>query len=102
MAERTLCKLADAYLDEIPRCWYYNVKDIYTSGLPDRIGCIEGIFWAAELKDRGKKARKLQAWVISRIRVAGGNAICTDDFDEFKQFIEQLRVNAVRARGRIL
>ena len=102
MAERALCKLVNHYLDGIPRLWYWSVTDMFTSGIPDRVGCVEGMFFAIELKDKNKKPRKLQAWVISKIKAAGGAAISTDDKDEVVRFIEQLRVYGVRSRGRIL
>lgn len=102
MAERDLCKQVDAVLDATPRCWYFNVKDIFTAGLPDRIGCLEGQFFAIELKDVGKKPTKLQLWVLKKIEDAGGQTLWTDDIETVKKFIARLRVHEARLRGRIV
>lgn len=45
------------------------------AGLPDIIGCYRGRFISFEVKrDEKKKTSPLQAWVLSRIRHAGGVA----------------------------
>lgn len=42
------------------------------TGLPDLIGCVDGRFFALEVKMPGGKVSDVQQYVMSRIRAAGG------------------------------
>jgi len=70
-----------------PHFWFYKVSDKYTSGLPDYHGLAFGVPFYIELKATGKKPRKLQRYIILRIKNAGGKVLATDDFEEVKKFI---------------
>lgn len=44
-------------------------------GVPDKLGVVNGWFCGLELKkDSKSKPTKIQAWVLSKIRAAGGYA----------------------------
>jgi hypothetical protein len=42
------------------------------TGLPDLIGCVDGRFFALEVKMPGGKVSDVQQYVMSRVRAAGG------------------------------
>jgi hypothetical protein len=57
------------------------------SGVPDIIGCVDGIFFGIECKALGKQPTALQTQSINNIRKAGGTAFVYDGSmsdDEFK------------------
>lgn len=49
------------------------------SGVPDIVGCFNGVFFALECKANGNKPTALQAREIDRINVAGGFAMVVDE-----------------------
>jgi hypothetical protein len=49
------------------------------SGVPDIVGCLNGVFFAIECKANGNKPTALQEREIDRINVAGGFAIVVDE-----------------------
>lgn len=49
------------------------------SGIPDIVGCLNGVFFAIECKAGGNKPTALQLREIDRINVAGGFAITVDE-----------------------
>lgn len=49
------------------------------SGIPDIVGCLNGIFFAIECKANGGRPTALQLREIDRINVAGGFAIVVDE-----------------------
>jgi Holliday junction resolvase len=49
------------------------------SGVPDIVGCLNGVFFAIECKANGGKPTALQLREIDRINVAGGYAIVIDE-----------------------
>lgn len=61
-------------LNALPCSWWVKTQFMALSGIPDFLGCVAGRFVALELKTTGKKATKLQGWVLAKIRDAGGYA----------------------------
>lgn len=49
------------------------------SGIPDIVGCLNGVFFAIECKANGGRPTALQLREIDRINVAGGFAIVVDE-----------------------
>ena len=49
------------------------------SGVPDIVGCLNGVFFAIECKANGGRPTALQLREIERINVAGGFAIVVDE-----------------------
>lgn len=49
------------------------------SGVPDIVGCLNGVFFAIECKANGGRPTALQLREIDRINVAGGFAIVVDE-----------------------
>ena len=80
------------YLDSIG-AWYMKVwgNGMQRSGIPDIIGCINGRFFALEIKADGGRKRPLQEYEIRRIHEAYGYArfLYPKEFDEFKEEFEK-------------
>jgi len=49
------------------------------SGIPDIVGCLNGVFFAIECKANGGRPTALQLREIDRINEAGGFAIVVDE-----------------------
>ncbi|OQA55924.1 MAG: VRR-NUC domain protein [Candidatus Omnitrophica bacterium ADurb.Bin277] len=79
---------------EFPTAFYYKAHDQFTAGIPDIIGCISGVFFGVELKRPGAKPRKLQVYVMDKIRAAGGYALCADSLDQVRHFLCDLKIHA--------
>jgi Holliday junction resolvase len=64
------------YLDSIG-AWYFcpYMAGFGKSGVPDIVACIQGQFWAIEVKRPGKTPTKLQSTRIEEILKAGGFAL---------------------------
>lgn len=54
--------------------WFFNVNQVSLRGIPDRVGCLNGMFFALELKTETGRPSKLQQYVVSQIKAAGGFA----------------------------
>jgi Holliday junction resolvase len=64
------------------------------AGLPDLVGCINGIFIGIEVKQPGRNATKVQEHVLEKIRRAGGVAFVAHSVEEVQQILLPA-VNAV-------
>lgn len=80
----------DQRLKKIKGCWFFNVQQVALRGVPDRVGVINGQFFALELKV-AKRARraKLQEYVIDKINLAGGYAafVYPENLDEIMEVL---------------
>lgn len=58
--------------------WWFKVwgGPFQIAGIPDLIGCCEGLFFAFELKMPGKELKPLQLEIIRRIIEDGGGCAC--------------------------
>jgi len=81
-------RVIDFIKREYPKVWLYKSADRFTSGIPDLIICLEGLFYAIELKVGSNKATPIQAVVIRKIQEAGGRAAVCRSLDEVKQFLK--------------
>lgn len=71
-------------LRKLKRLWCVKTQFVAHCGIPDIIGVYRGRFFAWELKAPGKKATKLQKYVLARIKAAGGHVavVWPDTLDE--------------------
>ena len=53
--------------------WFYKASDRYRAGIPDIIGCCNGMFIAIELKVEPNKPTPLQNYEMKAIYREGGN-----------------------------
>lgn len=73
---------------EFPGIWFFKPHDLFTSGIPDIVGCKAGRFFAVELKFEKNKATRLQRHVIEQIIKAGGAAIVANSVQAVREFLE--------------
>lgn len=81
------------YLKSLDKCWYYKVFGggmFQRSGIPDIIGCYNGMFFALELKAENGKPSELQLYNLDKINKAGGYGVLLypSQFEEFKENFE--------------
>ena len=74
------------YLKTLPRCFAWKTHGgIYgTAGIPDIIACIDGGFYAFEVKQPGGRLTRLQEVTLEKLSTAGGVAIMVTSVDEVK------------------
>ena len=92
MAEKQVQAKIRKYLESIG-C--YVVNGIYTkAGVPDLIGCYEGVFFAIEVKtpETRNNVSKLQEYNIDRIRECGGHSIVAWNVEMVEDFIGGLLI----------
>lgn len=62
--------------------WFSKISDRYNKGIPDIIGCIDGMFFGLEFKrDKGRPS-KLQEYNIDKIIKAGGKVCIVRTVEE--------------------
>jgi hypothetical protein len=63
-------------LRDLPRCWCFKAHGgpYQAAGIPDIVGCLDGRFFAIEVKVPGNRPTRLQELTLSRIAAAGGLA----------------------------
>lgn len=59
---------------EVPNIWVVKTQMVSLVGVPDLIGCVNGRFFAWELKVGDNKASMLQKHTLKLISKAGGEA----------------------------
>ena len=81
--------------ESFPTSWWLKVPTVSIRGIPDVIGCVNGIFVALEGKRAGAKAdpsrEKLQAYVCEQIRKAGGVAFDRVDETNYLDIIQKMK-----------
>lgn len=67
-----------------PRCFAWKTHGgMYgTAGIPDIIACVDGRFYAFEVKQPGGRLTRLQAATLDKIRAAGGVAAMVTSAEE--------------------
>jgi len=89
MAEKELVVKILRYLKTVPKCFAWKEHGgIYgTAGIPDIIACIDGRFYAFEVKTQVGKTTKLQDAIIRKILACGGTALVVRSVDEVRAVI---------------
>ena len=79
------------YLRTVPGCFAWKTHGgMYgTAGIPDIIACVEGRFFAFEVKTESGKVTPLQAATIQKILAAGGMAAVVRSVDEVRAILRQ-------------
>lgn len=77
------------YLKGLPRCFAWKTHGgMYgTAGIPDIIACIEGRFYAFEVKQPTGRLTLLQGSTLRKIEAAGGVAVKVISVEEVKAVI---------------
>lgn len=89
MAEKEIVSAILRYLKAVPRCfaWKEHGGMYGTAGIPDIIACIDGRFFAFEVKTPVGKTTVLQAATIRKILACGGTAAVVRSVDEVRAVI---------------
>lgn len=76
MLEREIVAAILRHLKTMPRCFAWKTHGgMYgTAGIPDIIACIDGRFYAFEVKQPGGRLTRLQEVTLGKIRAASGAA----------------------------
>ncbi len=86
MAEKELVAKIMRYLKVVPDCFAWKTHGgMYgTAGIPDIIACVQGRFFAFEVKTASGKATLLQEATLRKILAAGGTAAVVRSVDEVR------------------
>lgn len=90
MLEKDIVIAIMKYLKTVPRCfaWKEHGGMYGTAGIPDIIACVDGRFYAFEVKTETGKPTKLQEATIRKILKAGGVAVIVRSVNEVQAVIE--------------
>jgi predicted RecB family endonuclease len=89
VAEKEIAAKILRYLKTVPRCfaWKEHGGMYGTAGIPDIVACIDGRFYAFEVKTPVGKTTKLQEAAIRKILACGGTAVVVRSVDEVRAVI---------------
>jgi len=75
-------------------CYVVKVVSATKAGVPDILGCYEGMFFGIEVKkpDTMNNVAKLQEYNLEKIRLAGGNSMVACSTDGIAEFLRGLLV----------
>ena len=92
-------RLMDAIEEEFPGVYLRKIHQSRYShaGIPDLLGCIDGFFFAIEVKKTDGSTTKLQDRELKLIYEAGGLALICSGTDEIRMIINELRVQIQEA-----
>lgn len=91
MLEKDIVAAILRHLKNRPRCFAWKTHGgMYgTAGIPDIIACIDGRFYAFEVKQPSGRLTRLQEVTIEKIRAAGGVAVKVTSVEEVKAAISE-------------
>ncbi len=86
MLEKDIVAAIMRLFKRVPRCfaWKEHIGMYGTAGIPDVICCLDGRFFAFEVKTADGKPTKLQEATICKILAAGGTALVVRSADEVR------------------
>ena len=86
MLEKDIVAAIMRLLKRIPRCfaWKEHGGMYGSAGIPDVICCLDGRFFAFEVKTPEGRLTKLQEQTIHRSKVAGGHAYVVRSVEDVK------------------
>lgn len=89
MSEKEIVSKILRYLKTVPKCFAWKEHGgIYgTAGIPDIVACIDGKFYAFEVKTPVGKTTKLQEATIRKILACSGTASVVRSVDEVRAVI---------------
>lgn len=90
-AESKIQKKIITYLEQ-EGCYIVKVISATKSGVPDIIGCYEGIFFGIEVKTTTTKGNvsKLQEYNLDKIVSSGGHSLVAWELEQVEDFIKGL------------
>lgn len=90
MLEKDIVNAIMKYLKAVPSCfsWKEHGGMYGTAGIPDIITCVDGQFFAFEVKTPIGKTTALQDATIRKILAAGGHAYVVRSVDEVRAILQ--------------
>jgi penicillin-binding protein-related factor A (putative recombinase) len=85
MLEREIKYRICSYLNSLPYSWFRVRPPGSPTGEADVYGCLNGHYVAIEVKTPGNKPSKHQAYVMKKIRHAGGLTFTATSIEETKE-----------------
>jgi Holliday junction resolvase len=91
--EQQIQKKIIAYLEK-EGCYVVKVVSATKSGVPDILGCYEGIFFGIEVKTpkTANNVSKLQEYNLDKIREADGHSLVAWSVDQVEEFLKGLLI----------
>ena len=91
MLEKDIVNAIMKYLRSLPSCfcWKEHGGMYGTAGIPDIIACVDGRFYAFEVKTATGTATPLQNATLRKITAAGGVAAIVRSVDEVRTLLER-------------
>lgn len=84
-------KKLTAILKSIGAYYFFPATHGYgRSGVPDIVGCFEGVFFGIEVKAEGKRPTAIQEFELAQIAKNGGVAFVYDGLMSNKEVIERI------------
>jgi len=89
LSEKDIVAAIMRLLKRVPRCfaWKEHGGMYGSAGIPDVICCLDGRFFAFEVKTPKGTVTKLQEQTIRRIKVAGGHAYVVRSLEDVKDIL---------------
>lgn len=90
MLEKDIVAAILRHLKQRPRCFAWKTHGgMYgTAGIPDIIACIDGRFYAFEVKQPGGRLTRLQEATLDQLQAAGGAAFKVTSVEEVKEALD--------------
>ncbi len=91
--EQQLQKKIITYLEK-EGCYIVKVISATKAGVPDILGCYEGVFFGIEVKTpkTASNVSKLQDYNLDKISLAGGHSLVAWELDQVKEFLSGLLI----------
>ncbi|MEG2595729.1 MAG: VRR-NUC domain-containing protein [Ruthenibacterium sp.] len=90
MLEKDIVSSILKHLKTVPHCfaWKEHGGMYGTAGIPDIIACVNGTFFAFEVKTETGKVTALQNATIQKILTCGGHAYVVRSLDEVRAVLD--------------
>ena len=87
MLESAIQKNILTFLKTVPNCW--SIKTIQSNklGCPDILACIEGAFYAFEVKQEKGQTTAIQDFQLNQIKIAGGRSFIVRSVEDVRKAI---------------
>lgn len=91
--ETTFKERIRPHLEALPNAFWEKIQNRTVRGVPDFLGCVNGVFVALELKTDDGELDPLQTYKLWRIRECGGVAMTVTP-SVWPQVLEELKLLA--------
>jgi len=85
--EQIIQRRIQQYLKTVPNCWYVKVMSANKIGVPDILCCINGQFFAFEVKTDAGQASPMQIHQLNNLRESGAIAVVVRSVDDVSDAI---------------